>query len=549
MKCAPILLALLAAAVPPEPSASEGARVQLTPERGQVRILVDGRPFARYVYEDPEIRRPYFCDVREPGGLQVTRNHPPGAGDALDHATMHPGLWLGFGDFGGSDFWRNKGRVEQVEWSVADAGPGAASFLTRRRYLTAEGAAVARETCRYTVAVRPHGILLISDSEFTPAAGELVFGDQEEMGFGVRVATAIAVRQGGRILNSAGAQNEKGVWGKTAEWCDYSAVVDGRRAGLCVMPDPANFRPSWFHARDYGLLVANPFGRKAFTGGEPSRVVVKQGDKLRLRFGVLVYGAPRQPDLRAAYQDYLARIRGKAAPHRTRSSTADRDMHRLPNLRWEGAPGAVVLGQERRQGRVRGGGAEVPALRHALAAHPVAGIAPPEPTLKVPLALDPVAVPVLPVALLPYALLIPQPPLEAVRHAIPHVMHFGEFNGAVALILSPEVDARPALQGVSADHAAIAAPLVGGAVRHAVLERLRGEQRAVAPRVLHPVPNPGAERPLRNQPLLLVELPSANVLFVQPVVDHAGVAVHASWLGVRRDGGSVGGLSVHSRAF
>jgi hypothetical protein len=55
------------------------------------------------------------------------------------------------------------------------------------------------------------------------------------------------------------------------------------------MPHPDNFRRSWMHVRDYGLVVANPFGQRAFTKGEASRIEVKPGEKLRLRFGVLAY--------------------------------------------------------------------------------------------------------------------------------------------------------------------------------------------------------------------------------------------------------------------
>ncbi len=72
---------------------------------------------------------------------------------------------------------------------------------------------------------------------------------------------------------------------------------------MLLMPHPANVRRSWFHARDYGLLEANPFGRNAFTGAEKSRIVVKQGETLRLRFGVLVYHG--KPELAAAYKDFL----------------------------------------------------------------------------------------------------------------------------------------------------------------------------------------------------------------------------------------------------
>jgi hypothetical protein len=73
---------------------------------------------------------------------------------------------------------------------------------------------------------------------------------------------------------------------------------------------PENFRPSWFHARDYGLVVANLFGRNAFGHGDKSAVAVKPGEEFRLRFGILVHSsreddAMSKDDLRAAYERYL----------------------------------------------------------------------------------------------------------------------------------------------------------------------------------------------------------------------------------------------------
>ena len=72
------------------------------------------------------------------------------------------------------------------------------------------------------------------------------------------------------------------------------------------MPGPQNFRRSWFHARDYGLLVANPFGQNAFTKGEKSRVTISAGEKFTLEFGVLVYEVPSGAilNIAAAYQSY-----------------------------------------------------------------------------------------------------------------------------------------------------------------------------------------------------------------------------------------------------
>jgi hypothetical protein len=293
--------------------ADDGPEVAFRQEPGQLRITIGGSPLAVYVFRDPTTPRPYFDHVHAPGGIPVTRNHPPIAGqDPTDHAELHPGLWLAFGDLGGADFWRNAARVEHegfVEPPTGAAGRG--TFTVRNRYRSAGGeATVCREVCRYTILARPARTLLIAESTFSSDEGDFAFGDQEEMGFGVRVATPLAVKQGGLIVNSNGARDERQVRGESADWCDYSGTIDARRAGVTLMPDPRNFRPSWFHARDYGLLVANPFGRKSLAKGPESRVVVKHGEAFRLGFGILLHSssAGGETDLAAAYRDYLEQI-------------------------------------------------------------------------------------------------------------------------------------------------------------------------------------------------------------------------------------------------
>ena len=292
--------------------AGESPEVSFRGEPGRVRIEVGGEPIATYVYRDETIPRPYFADVHAPGGIRVTRNHPPVQGvDPTDHATFHPGLWLAFGDLGGADNWRNRARVEHERFVEEPAGgSGRGTFAVANRYLGGDGATICREICRYRILVRPSGYLLIAASEFASDSGDFTFGDQEEMGFGVRVATPLSVKKGGRLRNSDNLEGEREVWGKTALWCDYSGTIDGRHVGITLMPDPKNFRRSWFHARDTGLLVANPFGNEAFTKGEKSRVVVRRGETFRLGFGALFHGSPagKEPDLAAAYGDYLEQL-------------------------------------------------------------------------------------------------------------------------------------------------------------------------------------------------------------------------------------------------
>ncbi|MFN0166602.1 MAG: PmoA family protein [Bryobacteraceae bacterium] len=284
--------------------------VQQKPDR--VIITDGGRPVAAYVFRDEKILRPYFAHAHAPGGIQVTRNHPPVPGvDAMDHDMLHPGVWLGFGKLSGQDFWRNKANIVHVRFVKAPAVKGGrVTFTAENKFQAVDGELVCRQTSGVTLLARPAGYLLIWEATFQPERRDLVFGDQEEMGLGIRVATPIAVKQGGVITDAAGRRNEPEVWGNGADWCDYSGTIAGRHAGITIMGDPRNIRQSRHHARNYGALVANPFGQQSFGKGPVSEVVVKPGESFRLRYGVLLHAGPPDaaPDLKAAFADFLSRL-------------------------------------------------------------------------------------------------------------------------------------------------------------------------------------------------------------------------------------------------
>jgi hypothetical protein len=277
-----------------------------------IEIRIDDQRFANYVFEDEDIPRPYFCDLHTPGGIPITRNHPPLEGvDPTDHATYHPGLWMSFGDISGNDYWRNQARTKHIRFEKEpENAAGCAEFGVLNHYPDSDGAIICEERCHYTIVVQPDGYLLIIQSEFSSPIQPFLFGDQEEMGLGVRVATPVSVKSGGTICNSNGQQNESQVWGQPADWCDYSGIIAGVRVGVALLASPRNFRKSWFHARDYGLLVANPFGRNAFTKRENSQIVIEPNQPFRLGFGVFIYCANEDgtPDFNKVYSDFSAMV-------------------------------------------------------------------------------------------------------------------------------------------------------------------------------------------------------------------------------------------------
>lgn len=303
-------LLLAAAAWVHLPAGAADPRFQVRQGEDRLEITCDAQPVADYVWRDPKILRPHFANVHGPGGERLTRRHPPVPGvDATDHDTMHPGVWLAFGDVNGHDFWRNRGRIEHVRFlEPPRTEDGIVTFATENLLQPAQGPAIGTQITRVRLTSIPHGFLLVWQADFLPREEALVFGDQEEMGLGVRVATDLTEKNGGRIIASTGTRSARSTWGQSFPWCDASGERAGRRVGVTLLSDPAHFRPSWFHNRDYGLMVANPFGRKSMNQGEVSRVPVGRGERLRLRFGVFLHAAtpPEQADPAEAYRRFLA---------------------------------------------------------------------------------------------------------------------------------------------------------------------------------------------------------------------------------------------------
>ena len=78
-------------------------------------------------------------------------------------------------------------------------------------------------------------------------------------------------------------------------WCDYAGSQGDLRPGITLLAADTNFRGSWWHNRDYGVFVANPFGRQAMKQGDRSEVRVRRGEVFRVQFGAVLHD-------RAGYQ-------------------------------------------------------------------------------------------------------------------------------------------------------------------------------------------------------------------------------------------------------
>ena len=260
-------------------------------------IRVQGELFTSY-YFGSRWHRPYFHPVMGPYGDPVTRGFPmvkDAPGETNDHP-HHRGLYTAYGEVNGVDNWSEAdgcGHTVHREFAVVASGPvyGRAVALSdwvspdRSKVLLTER----REMRIYNVA--PSRLLDI-DLTLTAAEEDVLFGDTKEGGLiSLRVASSMDVPRGGRLENSNGGVGEDEVWGKRAAWCDYSGPVNGKTVGVAVFDHPESFRhPTYWHARDYGLMTTNPFAVSTFEGEGPSgEYLLPAGESLRFRYRIYIH--------------------------------------------------------------------------------------------------------------------------------------------------------------------------------------------------------------------------------------------------------------------
>ena len=287
----------------PRPTQFEEGEFTFRKDNGKLDLFWGPTQVATYLLKHERLTRRAFVNLRTPSGIQVTRNFPPRRPEDVDpgyrhengiiHPMMHPGLWMSFGWIDGNDYWRLASQVKFEQFlDEPKGGKGEASFSTRDRYLDGTGKkTVCLQDTLYRFRKVKQGILLDWDSQFYNDEKDFVFGDQEESGLALRIASPLRVKGGnGSIVNDRGEMNGAGTWGKPFNWISYSGRLHGKQIGLLVAPHPQNPRSSWSHSRDYGVLVTNPFPKQPRERREPYvRTTVPKGDRYRLRYKVLIH--------------------------------------------------------------------------------------------------------------------------------------------------------------------------------------------------------------------------------------------------------------------
>jgi hypothetical protein len=303
--------------------------VAIKVDKDQIDFLVGKELVTSYHIKD-SLPRPFFFPLKAPDGTETTRAYPMGKalpGEKPDHP-HHRSVWFTYGDVipeglelktkvkgvEGVDFWsETKGHGKIICTKVGDPQVKGAdgSIVTHNDWRTTEGTRVLQETRKLGFHNLGKAYLIVFDIDLSASDYPITFGDTKEGAMAIRIHPDITVAGGkGKMQNAEGKINEKQCWGFKSGWCDYSGKIGNSVVGVAIFDDPNNPVASCWHARDYGLMAANPFGREKskFPGAQGVKALVhlNKGEHLRLRYGVLVHnGDATEGQVAAAFERFV----------------------------------------------------------------------------------------------------------------------------------------------------------------------------------------------------------------------------------------------------
>jgi hypothetical protein len=296
------------------------AQVAFERRHESVGIEINGQPFST-LYFGRTVGMPHLHPLRTASGAAVTRGFPvaPLPGDATDRPN-HRGLTIGaqrvrgpvsglsaelfswgqnFFDNDPSNAGIDKASIVFQELAGAVGGEDRGTLSMVAHWISHQGKLWLVERRRMTFYTKPaDGRMFDVDLELE-AAEPVTFSDYQSSIIAVRLDLPFDDHYGGRALIASGGVNEEGARGRRSPWLDWTATLrNGEKVGVAMFDHPQNLNyPTRWQVRAKGFFMANPFGGSVFArydptaAGENAEHAMKRGDRLRLRYRVLIHPA------------------------------------------------------------------------------------------------------------------------------------------------------------------------------------------------------------------------------------------------------------------
>ncbi len=284
---------------------SQTEAVNIESKNGRIEVSVGEDLFTAYNFL--ETSKPYLYPVLGPMQIRMTRDYPmkETTGEADDHP-HHKSIWIGH-EVNGVDFWtcQNGSKIEVVGQPVIDTK--ANSLAANSNWIDADGKIICSDSTKWTFGIDEKLRWIDCVFSLVASEGPLRINDTKEGTVAIRTHSDLRLKPDpkrgvqkvfGKATNSRGTTGPA-IWGKSASWVLYSGTIQSQPASILMLDHPTNFRhPTTWHARDYGLGTANPFGLHDFEkmAAGAGEVTLSKGQSLTLHYRFVFFSAEIDSD-------------------------------------------------------------------------------------------------------------------------------------------------------------------------------------------------------------------------------------------------------------
>lgn len=319
MRC---LLAIVALSALPALASADDVSIVVGKEA--IEFKSGSAVVAKYAVAET-VAKPYLYPLIAPNGVAVTRGWPMEEAPPMgtkDHVHQKS-VWFCHGDVipegielkikspnkadKGVDFWSEAknatgqhGKIKCVKvGKPVQHAKNYASVETHNEWISPDGGKIMDEVRVLHFIDKPEGRLFAFEITLKATVCPITFGDTKEGSFGIRVRDELRMEKkkdtiggDGVMSSSEGKVGEKDIWGLPAAWVHCAGKVGDKEIGVAVFEHPSNPKAAW-HARAYGLVAANPFGRSH--SGFPSQkgkddlLKIAKGGEMKLKFAVYAH--------------------------------------------------------------------------------------------------------------------------------------------------------------------------------------------------------------------------------------------------------------------
>ncbi len=275
-----------------------GAKITAEKTGSKINVTINDRFFTSYVFSEDE-KYPFFFPLNGPvsgGSVTSMRNA------VYPH---HTSLFLGCDMVNGGNYWQEeleRGKIISVNARIEKQG-GDSVVISDECIWSRPGAlSPVKDARKYTITAPSETCYQIDVEISMEMLMDVVIRKTNHSLFSARMATGLAVTNGGTMINAEGEKGEKDTFGKNSAWIDFYGKRGNVIEGLAILQHPSNpWYPSPWFTRDYGFMSPTPM----YWPQNGTDTQMKKGTVLVLKYRVLVHsGTHADADIAGKFDKY-----------------------------------------------------------------------------------------------------------------------------------------------------------------------------------------------------------------------------------------------------